>query len=189
MNVDPKLTPEQTAIDSKFVECVRTHPGITAEEIAEELQVPIRFVLQACAYLLGVGMLTVDFSDGRYFSVEAPKLPDLTPPTEAGLDGWKVFYDLIKKPYNLTLEQFAALPVEAQSTIQDAVQSTEITLWRDSLHSQGYAITQESFATLGAWLDQRNAPITQRNLTEAFKAERKYLDKMKQDHGNNKWEN
>jgi hypothetical protein len=184
-------TPEEAAREHTFLECVRKHPGITAEEIAEEIQVPVQIVRQACAHCLGAG--TLEFSDGRYFAIPdsffvaapKPQLPDLPQPTEAGLDSWELFYGLLKKAHRMTREQFAELPKESQAAIQDSVEAAEITLWRDSRDSEGYVRTQENFIALGTWLNQRHAPITQRNLTRAFRA----LNKMKQDPDDDKWLN
>jgi hypothetical protein len=202
---------EHADIEKKFLECVQQHPGMTAEEIAEEIHVPVRFVRQACAYCLGTGALC--FSDDRYFVVEvpapvqdpffvavpvpAPKLPDLTPPTEAGLDGWEFFFALLKEQHGLTREQFVTLPPQAQATIQDATQAFEIMAWFSSTDAVGYVRAPENFAVLAAWVTRRNAPITKRNLTQAFKAigktreqiTKEELERIQKDHDKDKWLN
>jgi hypothetical protein len=216
MTIDFTPSPEDMALENQFIECVQQHPGITPLRIARKIEIPVTRVRQACDYAVADGTLFV--FDGRYFAtaelaadaqkkyddrnpqedpffVDTPKLPDLTPPTEEGLDSWEFFYGLLKEAHGLTLEQFAALPKQAQNTIQDAVQATEIRLWRDSENAKGYEVNQENYKAIGAWLNARHAPITQRNLTRAYHAQQKtreqikqeYLDQLKRDH--DKWQN
>lgn len=212
------MTPEQELeLETRFLDAVRSQPGITVEALARKMGIPEYGIKAACECAVDEGILFV--LGGCYFAAELAtsaeesyhagssqedpyfvtdsKPPEFLQPTEPDLDSWEFFYGLVKELHGMTWEQFNALPKQSQDTIQDATQEVEIRLWLDSPDSKGYIRTQENFKTIGAWLNERHVPITRRNLTRAFNAQLKskeqikqeYLDQLKRDFDKDKWQN